>query len=79
MVFLVLIMLSKGLLETFDVTREKVLKDPEPIRRNDSKSQRVNDTAQADLRWLRGEIAVFEAVHEASLPGDARWWHSIGR
>ena len=78
MVFLVLILLSKGLLETLDVTLERVLKDPEPIWRNDSQSQRVNDTVQADPRWLRGAIALFEAVHEASLPGEVRWWHSIG-
>ena len=76
--FLVLILLSKGLLETLDVTLEEVLKDPKPIWRNDSQSQRVNDTVQADPRWLRCEIAFFEAVHEASLPGEVRWWHSIG-
>ena len=45
-----LILLSKGLLETLDVTLEEVLKDPEPIWRNDSQSQRVNDTVQADPR-----------------------------
>ena len=73
-----LILISKGLLETLDVTLEEVLKDPKPIWRNDSQSQRVNDTVQADPRWLRCEIAFFEAVHEASLPGEVRWWHSIG-
>ncbi len=71
-------MLSKGPLETLDVTLDEVLKDSEPIRRNDNQGQRVNDTAQADPRWLRGEISVFEAVHDVSLPGEALWWHSIG-
>ena len=72
-----LTMLSKGLLERLDVTLEEVLKHTEPIRRNDRQSQRMNDTVQVDPRWLRVEITVFAAVHEASMPGEARGWHSI--
>jgi transcriptional regulator with XRE-family HTH domain len=76
--FSVPILLSKGLLETLGVTLEEVLTDPDSLWVEDSDGHRVNDTVQADPRWLGGEIAFFEAIHKASIPGESRWWHSIG-
>ena len=68
---------SQGvLLQTLGFTLEEVRRDPQSIWSEDG--QRVNDTVQTDLRWLRGKIAFFEATHRASLPGEKRWWHSIG-
>ena len=76
--FSVPLLLSRGLLKTFGVTLEEVLRDPKSVWSEDSEGQLVNDTVQADPRWLRGEIAFFEAIHRAALPGEKRWWHSIG-
>lgn len=76
--FSVPILLSKELLQTLGVTLEEELTDPSSVWSEDSDGQRVNDIVQADPRWLRGEIAIFEAVNKASLPGESRWWHSIG-
>ncbi len=76
--FSVPILLSKGLLEALGVTLEEVLKDPDRLWSADSDGQRVNDIVQADPRWLRGEIAFFEAIHKAAIPGETRWWRSIG-
>ena len=71
------LLLSKGLLETFGVTLDDVLDKPHEFWAEGA--QRVNETVQADPRWLRGEIAFFEAIHKANptrLPG--RWWRTIG-
>ena len=76
--FSVPMLLSKGLLETLGVTLEEVLNNPDSLWREDGEGQRVNDFVQADPRWLGGEIAFFEAIHKASIPGETRWWHSIG-
>ena len=76
--FSVPILLSKGLLEAIGVTLEEVLKDPDRLWSADSDGQRVNDIVQADPRWLRGEIAFFETIHKAAIPGETRWWRSIG-
>lgn len=71
--FSVPMLLSKVLLETLGVTLEEVLNNPDSLWREDSEGQRVNEVVQGDPRWLRGEIAFFEAIHKASVPGETRW------
>jgi len=70
-------LVSKGLLQKMGVDLKEVLADTSPFWGGDD--QRVNDTVQGDTRWLKGEIAFFEAVHRAAdIHGSGLWWHSIG-
>ena len=70
-------LVSKGLLQKLGVDLEEMLAATSPFWGGDD--QRVNDTVQGDPRWLKGEIAFFEAVHRAAdTHGSGLWWHSIG-
>ncbi len=70
------LMVSQGLADLIGASREEILADRD-IRR-EAEGQRVNDAVQSDPRWLRGEIAFFEAQFKAPDMGKDVWWRTIG-
>ena len=71
------LMVSQGLADAIGTSREEILADRE-IRWYEE-GQRVNDAVHADSRWLRGEIAFFEAQFKAHEDmGKDVWWRTIG-
>ena len=68
---------SKGLLEALGVDREEAL--DEMVRSDADERERVVETVIGDPRWLRGEIAFFEANFKAHHHyGENLWFRTIG-
>jgi len=66
---------SKGLLEALGVDREELINELD----RDETTQSVIDTIVGDPRWLRGEIAFFEANFKApTYYGENLWLRTIG-